>query len=36
MVTWSMGNMVQVAPYSGLMLPMVARVSSGRAATPGP
>ncbi len=31
-----MGNMVQVAPYSGLMLPMVARVSSGSAATPGP
>ena len=36
MVTWSIGNMVQVAPYSGLMLPMVARVSRGSAATPGP
>ena len=31
-----MGKMVQVAPYSGDMLPMVARVSRGTAATPGP
>ena len=31
-----MGKMVQVAPYSGDMLPMVARVSTGTAPTPGP
>ena len=29
-MTWSIGNIVHVAPYSGLMLPMVARVSSGQ------
>ncbi len=31
-----MGKMVHVAPYSGDMLPMVARVSSESALTPGP
>ena len=36
MVASSMGKMVAVAPYSGDMLPMVARFSSGTAATPGP
>ena len=30
-----MGKMAQVAPYSGDMLPMVARLASGTAATPG-
>ena len=32
----SIGNTVQVAPYSGDMLPMVARFSTGTAAIPGP
>ena len=32
----STGNMVQVAPYSGDMLPMVARSATVRLAMPGP
>ncbi len=35
-MTSSMGKMAQVAPYSGDMLPMVARFASGTEATPGP
>ena len=31
-----MGKIAQVEPYSGLMLPMVARVASGTLDTPGP
>ena len=31
-----MGKIVHVAPYSGDMLPIVARVSSESDATPGP
>jgi hypothetical protein len=35
-VTWSTGKIAQVAPYSGVMLPMVARSASDRLATPAP
>ncbi len=35
-VTWSTGKMAQVAPYSGDMLPMVARSASAKLAMPGP
>ena len=35
-MTSSIGNIAQVAPYSGDMLPMVARLASGTEATPGP
>ncbi len=33
---WSTGKIVQVEPYSGDMLPMVARSATVRLATPGP
>ena len=36
MVSSSIGKMAMVEPYSGLMLPMVARLASGTSATPGP
>jgi hypothetical protein len=35
-VSASIGKMAQVEPNSGLMLPMVARLASGTAATPEP
>jgi hypothetical protein len=31
-----MGKIAQVQPYSGLMFPIVARLATGTAATPGP
>ncbi len=36
MVCSSIGKTAIVEPNSGLMLPMVARLASGRAETPGP
>ena len=36
MVLPSIGNTAMVEPYSGLMLPMVARLASGTWETPGP
>ncbi len=36
MVSASIGNIAAVEPYSGLMLPIVARLASGTAETPGP
>jgi hypothetical protein len=35
-VSPSIGNIATVEPYSGDMLPMVARLASGTAETPGP
>ena len=32
----STGKIAQVEPYSGLMFPIVARLATGTAATPGP
>ena len=36
MVSESIGKIAMVEPYSGLMLPMVARLASGTAPTPVP
>ena len=36
MVLWSMGKKPQVAPYSGAMLPMVARSATVMSLRPGP
>ena len=36
MVLESIGKTAMVEPYSGLMLPMVARLASGTCETPGP
>ncbi len=36
MVIWSIGKIAHVAPYSGAMFPIVARVSSESDVTPGP
>jgi hypothetical protein len=35
-VPQSLGKIALVHPYSGLMLPIVARLATGTAATPGP
>jgi hypothetical protein len=35
-VSSSIGKIATVDPYSGLMLPIVARLASGTAPTPGP